>query len=74
MKITGYIALGLINIKSDDLLCLTYCMLYHQSEKTKHSDILIVLNKIDDKYNWAGVSFPASFDYITTFENNNIIC
>ena len=48
-------------------------MLYHQSEKPKHSDRLTVLKKITDKYNWAGDSFPATFDDITTFENNDKI-
>ena len=30
--------------------------------------------KIEDKYSWENVNFPASFDDITTFENNNRIC
>ena len=49
-------------------------MLYHQSEKAKHSDRITVLNKIEDKYNWDNVNFPATFDDITTFETNNKIC
>ena len=39
------------------------------SRKTKHSDRITVLKKVEDKYNWEGVNFPASFDDITTFEN-----
>ena len=49
-------------------------MLYHQSEKSKLSDRVSVLNKVEDKYNWENVNFPASFDDITTFETNNRIC
>ena len=49
-------------------------MLYHQSEKAKHNDIITVLKKVEDKYNWEGGNFPASFDDITTFETINHIC
>ena len=49
-------------------------MLYHQSEKGKHCDRLSVLKKVEDKYNWEGVNFPATFEDITTFENNNKVC
>jgi hypothetical protein len=66
--------LGLINIKNMDQECFKYCTLYHQSEKAKHSDRTTVLKKVEDKYNWEGVNFPASFDDITTFETNNKIC
>ena len=62
--------LGLVNIKNDDQECFKYCMLYHQSEKSKHSDRITVLNRVEDKYNWENVNFPASFDDITTFETN----
>ena len=27
-----------------------------------------------DKYNWEDVSFPTTFDDITTFETNNRVC
>ncbi len=43
------------------------------SRKTKHSDRITVLNKVEDKYNWERVNFSASFDDITTFETNNTI-
>ena len=36
---------GLINIRSDDEECFRWCMLYHQSEKKKHSDRISVLKK-----------------------------
>ena len=49
-------------------------MLYHQSEKAKHSDRVSVLSKIEDKYSWENVNFPTTFDDITTFENNNRVC
>ena len=44
------------------------------NRKTKHSDRITVLKKVEDKYNYEGVNIPASFDDITTFENNNKIC
>ena len=40
----------------------------------KHGDRVNALKKLEDKYNWNGVSFPASFNDITTFENNNKVC
>ncbi len=61
--------LGLINIKNEDQECIKYCMLYHQTAKVAHCDRLSVLKKVEDKYNWEGVNFPASFDDIQTFEN-----
>ena len=66
--------MSLINIKNKDQQCFKYCMLYHQSGKVKHNDRTTVLNKIEDKYSWENVNFPASFDDITTFETNNRIC
>ena len=66
--------LGLINIKNEDQECFKYCMLYHQSSKAKNTDRITVLSQIEDKYNWEGVSFPASFDDITAFENSNRVC
>ncbi len=48
-------------------------MLYHQTEKTKHSDRITVLKKVEDTYNWEGDNCPASFDDITTFETNSKI-
>ena len=49
-------------------------MLYHQTAKVAHCDRLSVLKKVEDKYNWEGVNFPATFDDIQTFENNNKVC
>ena len=44
------------------------------SRKTKKNDRITVLKKVEDKYNWEGVNFPASFDDITTFETNSTVC
>jgi hypothetical protein len=35
-------------------------MKYHQSEKKKHDDRVTVLSKLEDKYNYDGISFPVS--------------
>ena len=32
------------------------------------------MKKVEDKYTWEGVHFPARFDDITTFENNSEVC
>ena len=48
-------------------------MKYHSSTKVKHCDRLSVLKKLEDKYNFDNVEFPASYDDIETFENNNQI-
>jgi elongation factor Tu len=62
---------GLINIKNDDQECFRWCLKYHQSIKDKHSDRITVLKKVDDKYNYDDVNFPASYDDIKQFEHNN---
>ena len=36
---------GLINIRNDDQKCFQWCLLYHQSEKTKHSARIPALKK-----------------------------
>ncbi len=60
--------LGLANIKNEDQEFLKYRMLYHQiGEKVKHNDRVTVLKKVEDKWKWEGVNYPASFDDITKF-------
>ena len=41
---------------------------------SENGDSMAVLDKVEDTYNWEGVNFPASFDEIAIFENNNSIC
>ena len=65
---------GLVNIKNEDELCFKYCMLYHQTAKVDHCNRLSVLKKVEDKYNWEGVNFPATLDDIQTFEDNDKVC
>ena len=48
-------------------------MRYHQSLKDKHSHRITVLKKVDDKYNYEDVNFPASLTDIEQFELNNEI-
>jgi hypothetical protein len=62
---------GLINIKNEDQECFKWCMRYHQSKKAKNDDRTTVLKKLDDKYIYDGVTFPAGYDDIKKFENNN---
>ena len=73
-SIYNYPKNGLINIRNDDQCCFKWCMKYHRTEKKKHDDRITVLKKIEDKYNWTGLSFPVSFDDITLFEDLNNIC
>jgi hypothetical protein len=49
-------------------------MKYHQSEKKKHDDRVTVLSKLEDKYNYDGISFPVSYDDVKQFEINNECC
>ena len=65
---------GLINIQNDDQECFKWCMKYHQTDKSKHSDRLSVLKKVEDKYNYDNMHFPTSYDDIKTFEENNKVC
>jgi len=53
---------GLINIQNDDNECFKWCVKYHQSKKEKHCDRISVLKKVEDKYNYEGISYPATFE------------
>ena len=65
---------GLINIRNeDDQECFKWCAKYHLSKKEKHSDRVSVLKENEDKYNYSNVNYPATFDDIAIFENNNKI-
>ena len=44
---------------------------YHQTNKAKHDDRISVLSKIEDKYNYDNVTYPASADDIKEVEDNN---
>ena len=65
---------GLINIQNQDNKCFEWCMKYHQSNKSKNDDRVSVLSKTNDKYNYDNVEYPATFDDIKTFEENNNVC
>ena len=65
---------GLINIKNNDNKCFKWCMTYHQCDKIKYSKMLSVFNKVEDKYNYEGVNFPAGHGDIKQFEENNKVC
>ena len=64
---------GLINIKNEDNECFRWCMKYHQSKKVKHNDRITVLKQIEDKFNYDNVKFPAGYNDIKQFEENNKI-
>jgi hypothetical protein len=49
---------GLINIRNTDQQCFRYCMLYHQSDQSKNSHRLTVLEKVQDKFNYESITFP----------------
>jgi hypothetical protein len=55
---------GLINLRNTDQECFKYCMHYHQSPQTKHSDRITVLDKTEDKFNYGCMTFPPSLDDI----------
>ena len=62
---------GLVNIQNKDDKCFEWCLKYHQSTKVKNGDRISVLSKIEDKYNYDNVTYPASPDDIKTFEDNH---
>ena len=64
---------GLINIENYDQNCVYYCTKYHTSTKANSCDRLSGFNKLEDKYNYENVQFPASYEDIKTFEENNKI-
>ena len=65
---------GLINIKNSDNECFKWCMKYHQSKKEKNDDRITNLSKIEDKYNYDDLTYPASYDNISNFESKNNVC
>ena len=65
---------GLVNIRNTDDKCFKWCMVYHQSNKIKYSDMLSVLNKVEDTYTCEGVNSPASYGDIERFQENNKVC
>ena len=64
---------GLINIQNNDLECFKWCAKYHQTKKSKNDDRITILKTVDDKYNYNNVNYPASYDDIKQFEDNNKI-
>ena len=62
---------GLVNIKNEDQECFRWCMLYHQSDKHKHVQNITSLKKIEDKYDYTGIEFPADYNDVTNFEELN---
>ena len=64
---------GLVNIQNDDQECFRWCMKYHQSPQKKHDDRVSVLKKLEDGYDYTGVNYPATFEDIKRFEDNNAI-
>ena len=48
-------------------------MKYHQSNKIKNSDRISVLKTVEDNFNFDNVKFPAGYNDIKQFEENNKI-
>ena len=46
-------------------------MKYHQTKQQKNDYIVFTLKKVNDKFNYDGVSFPASLRDINVFEKTN---
>ena len=65
---------GLLNIQNDDELCFQWRMRYHQSAKCHHDSRLSKLEKVADKYKYDGMEFPAPYEAISAFEDNNRVC
>ena len=65
---------GLVNIKNEDHECFKWCMKYHQSDKSNHASRVTNLLKVDDKYNYDDMEYPATYDDISNFEEVNQVC
>ena len=62
---------GLINIKNDDNQCFKWCVINHKSQRKKNDDRVSALKKVNCDYDFTNVNFPATYDDIETFEQNN---
>jgi hypothetical protein len=71
IKSPDYLGRGVVNIVNEDDECFKWCLKYHQSDKSKNSARLSALKKVDDKYNYDGLTFPLQLDDIEVFESNN---
>ena len=49
-------------------------MLYHHSDKGQNAIRTNALQKINDKYNYAGLEYPVSLEGVAHFENLNKVC
>ena len=65
---------GLDSVKSDDTCCFRWCMRYHQSSKSKSIQTLHILKNVEDKYDYADISYPTTYNDIDKFEIRNEIC
>ena len=62
---------GLVNIKNDDNKCFFWCCEYHKSKQGKNDERPSQLKQNPSGYDYTGVEFPASFEDIRKFEQNN---
>ena len=65
---------GLVNIQNDDELCFQCRLRYHQSARSKSDSRLSKLKKVEEKYIYDGMEFPASYEAISAFEDINRVC
>ena len=65
---------GLVNIQNDDELCFQCRLRYHQSARSKNDSRLSKLKKVEEKYMYDGMEFPASYEAISAFEDINRVC
>jgi hypothetical protein len=65
---------GLINIINEDDECFKHCTAYHQTKQEKHDNILTVLSKFNNIYNYNNISYPTSLEDVKQFEINNELC
>ena len=53
---------GLVNIRNDDELCFQWCLKHHQSAKCHHDTRVPKLKKVEEKYNYVEMEFPAAYE------------
>ena len=65
---------GLVNIRNENQECFKWCVKCHQSDKSSHASRLSNWLQVEDKYNYEGIAYPATYDDIYSFEEINKVC
>lgn len=65
---------AIINVKNANDLCFKYALLCKFVEKNPQNFKSRVYERLENKYDWSGVNFPAKFEDVKIFLKNNQNC